>query len=91
MNQNLDWVKSIKVVEGQDHTFWNASETNEWLYTIEPVVKAKRREPIGYMFSGWSSPSEGKSPERRRIHGTAKTVGECTAICEAHREHVRTT
>jgi hypothetical protein len=87
----IEWIRTTKIVEGQEHIFWGASGSNEWLYNIEPVVKPKRLEPIGYVFSGWSSPSEGKSSERRRIHGTAKTVGECTAICEAHREFVRKT
>ena len=86
---NFEWNSKIEKIHQVERTFWETSIGNELRYTIEPIVKPKRKDPIGYMFSGWSSPDQGKSRERRQIQGNAKTAEECKTICESHSAYVR--
>jgi hypothetical protein len=82
----MDWTREEVLIEGAHYPKFQ-SRSEDWCYTLQPLVRPKKLEPIGYHFAGWA-----KKPgtiERHRIEGNAKTVGECTAICEGHLRHIR--
>lgn len=82
----LDWESQDILINNEPHRKF-LSKTENWCYTVEPLVKAKRPEPLGYYFAGWAK--KGNSSNRMRTEGNARTIGECTAICQAHMEYVR--
>lgn len=82
----LEWKRSEEFIEGMYYpSFTTKSET--WCYTIYPLIRPKYPEPTGFHFAGWSCP-EGEVT-RMRMEGMALTSGECKAICESHKTHVR--
>lgn len=82
---SMEWERERVLVNNEPHDRFNTSQEN-WCYTVEPIVKAKRAEPLAYHFAGWAKSY--KSTRRYRIEGTAVTIGECTAMCQSHAEHV---
>jgi hypothetical protein len=86
ISQNqLEWTREEALIEGAYYPKFE-SKTENWCYTLQPLVRPKRPEPVGYHFAGWA-----KKPgtiERFRMEGNAKTVGECTGICEGHLRHI---
>lgn len=82
---SMEWTRTELFIEGK---YYPSFETkgDDWCYSIHPMVRPKWPEPIGYHFGGWSKKSE--DAKRHRIQGDAKSVGECTSMCQAHFEHI---
>jgi len=85
----MEWTRTEQFIEGQYYPSFE-SKGPDWCYTIYPLVRPKKPEPIGFHFGGWSR-KPGDDITRKRIEGEAKTVGECTSICQSHLHHVQST
>lgn len=83
--QPLVWTRSEEFILGMYYpVFKSVGQT--WCYTVYPLVKPKRTEPVGFHYAGWSNPDGNIT--RMRMEGQATTSDECKAMCQAHNVHV---
>lgn len=84
--EHTNWKRTEVFIEGMYYPKFDYEGPN-WCYTVYPIVRPKYSEPVGFSFAGWARTPD-KSLDRMRMQGEAKTVGECTAICIGHLNHV---